>query len=114
MSMSLTKCPYCAEEIQADAVKCKHCGSWLTGAPEGPVPGIQPLAAAEGPKHLTRSSTNRMLLGVCGGLGRYFGIDPTLVRILVAVATFFSAIFPGIVLYFILGFVVPSDDAPPY
>lgn len=27
--MATKKCPYCSEEIQADAVKCKHCGEWL-------------------------------------------------------------------------------------
>lgn len=111
--MSLTKCPYCAEEVQPEAIKCKHCGSWLSGPPEGPSAAVQPFATAVSPR-LTRSSQDKMLFGVCGGLARYFNADPTLVRIVVAVATFFSAIFPGIVLYLILGFVIPSDDAPNY
>lgn len=110
MSISLSKCPYCAEEIQPDAIKCKHCGSWLSGNPDGPFPASQPIAAPQ-PLRFTRSSRDKMFFGVCGGLGHYLGIDPTLVRIAVAVATFFSAVFPGVVLYVILGFVVPSDDA---
>ncbi len=33
-------------------------------------------------RRLYRSNTNRILAGVCGGLGEYFGIDPTIVRLL--------------------------------
>jgi phage shock protein PspC (stress-responsive transcriptional regulator) len=50
-----------------------------------------------------------MLSGVLGGLGHYLGIDPTLLRVAFAVGTFFTAIFPGIVVYAILSVVMPSD-----
>ena len=33
-------------------------------------------------KKLYRSSTNRVICGVCGGLGEYFGVDPTVVRLI--------------------------------
>ena len=49
-----------------------------------------------------------MLLGVCGGLGKYFEIDPTLVRIIVALLTVFS--FGGLLLaYFIMAIVMPKE-----
>ena len=91
-------CPYCAEDIQSEAIKCKHCGSWITAA------GGAPLA----PHRWTRSSTDKMWSGVCGGLGQYLGVDPTFVRIVAAVGTFLSGGI-GLVIYWILVWVVPLD-----
>lgn len=61
-------------------------------------------------KKLTKS-TNKMLAGVCAGLAEYFNLDATLVRVLYAALTFFSAGFPGIVLYIILMLIMPEKTA---
>jgi phage shock protein PspC (stress-responsive transcriptional regulator) len=59
-------------------------------------------------KQLTRSTSNRMLAGVCAGLGEYFGIDPTIVRLLTVLA-FFTG-FAGIaIVYLIMAIVVPEQ-----
>jgi phage shock protein C len=57
-------------------------------------------------KRLTRSKTERMIFGVCGGMGEYLGIDPTLVRLAFALLTLFSGGI-GLVLYIILTIIVP-------
>jgi phage shock protein C len=60
-------------------------------------------------KTLTRSKSNRMIAGVCAGLGEYLGIDPTIVRLLTVIA-FFTG-FGGIVLvYLIMALVVPEQN----
>ena len=118
--MSTKPCPYCAEQIQEDAIKCKHCGTWLANPP-GQVaagPPLDEMSASgppmpRGPKRLTRSSTNRMLAGVCGGLGNYLGMDPTLIRLLVALIVFLTAIVPGLIIYFIMAIIVPLDENVP-
>lgn len=58
-------------------------------------------------KRLSLSSSNRWIAGVCGGLGEYFDIDPTVFRIILGVA-FLTGGF-GFIPYIILWFVLPRD-----
>ncbi len=59
---------------------------------------------------LRRSSTNRMIAGVCGGLAEWMGWDPTIVRILYVLVSIFSVAFPGILVYLVLWFVMPKES----
>lgn len=63
-------------------------------------------------KKLYRSRNNYMLAGICGGLGEYFDIDPTIIRLIVA----FSALIAGsgIILYLIAWIIIPlaPNDRP--
>ena len=59
---------------------------------------------------LLRSKNDRMLAGVCGGLAKWLGWDPTAVRILYVLISFFSVAFPGILVYIILAFVMPAEE----
>lgn len=58
-------------------------------------------------KKLTRSA-NKVLAGVCGGFAEYFDVDPTLVRIIYVALSFFSAGFPGLLLYIIMMLLMPE------
>lgn len=58
-------------------------------------------------KQLTRSTTNRMIAGVCAGLGDYMNIDPTVVRLLFVLGFFLSG--GGVlVAYLIMALIVPE------
>mgnify|MGYP001264945317 CR=1 FL=1 len=59
-------------------------------------------------KKLYRSATNHMLGGVCAGLGDYMGIDPTVVRVVVALATFVSAGTAALV-YLAMWLIIPLE-----
>lgn len=62
-------------------------------------------------KKLYRTRSNRMICGVCGGLGTFLGVDATVVRVLYAVISLLAgAGFLGLVLYFILAVIIPEDD----
>jgi phage shock protein PspC (stress-responsive transcriptional regulator) len=70
-----------------------------------------PQEDAPQPKRLTRSTTDSVVGGVAGGLGRYFGVDPILFRIGFAVLSFVGGI--GLIAYLILLSFVPADDDKP-
>ena len=60
-------------------------------------------------KKLYKSRSNKMLAGVCGGIGEYFGVDPTIVRVIWAVLSLSAGI--GILAYIICAIVIPDHPA---
>ena len=60
-------------------------------------------------KKLLRSKNDKVIGGICGGLGKYLEIDSTVIRVLYAILTLFTA-FSGILLYIILLFIIPIEE----
>ncbi len=58
---------------------------------------------------LVRSSSDRMIAGVCGGLARWLGWDATPVRVAYVVVSILSAAFPGLLVYILLWIVMPRE-----
>ncbi len=65
---------------------------------------VDPLRAA--PRHLYRSSTQRVVAGICGGLGDYFAIDPVWFRIGFVVLALAGG--SGILVYLLMWLIVPQ------
>ena len=58
-------------------------------------------------KKLCRSNANRVLTGVCGGIGEYFGIDPTLLRL--GFAALFVLGGSGLLAYILAAVIIPKE-----
>ena len=58
-------------------------------------------------RKLLRSSNDKVIAGVCGGLGNYMGIDPTVVRVIWALTCALAG--TGLLAYLICAIVIPSD-----
>ena len=60
-------------------------------------------------KQIRKSSTNRKVAGVCGGIGEYLGIDPTLVRLGFVALSFLAG--GGLAVYIIAAIIMPDRPA---
>jgi phage shock protein C len=58
-------------------------------------------------KRLYKSNKDRIFFGVIGGIGEYFDIDPSLLRILFIFLVIFTGILPGVIMYILFAIVVP-------
>lgn len=61
-------------------------------------------------KRLHKSSTDKKICGVCGGLAEYLNVDPTIIRLIWALTVVFAG--TGILAYIIAALVIPEDVTP--
>lgn len=59
-------------------------------------------------KRLYRSRENKVIAGVCGGIGEYFDVDPVLIRLFYLALTIFTGLVPGLLCYFFAILIVPE------
>jgi len=78
-----------------------------TGTETGQDTGSTAGPAYQPPKRLVRTRDDQMIAGICGGLARYLGVDPTLVRVIAVVALVFA--FPATIVGYLLAWaIMPS------
>lgn len=61
-------------------------------------------------KRLFRSEQNKKIAGVCGGIGEFFDIDPTLIRLVFIFLGLATGLIPFIIGYIIAWWIVPTKS----
>ena len=95
--MDMKRCPYCAEEIRAEAVKCRYCGSTVDGTPVAK-------------RAWYRVREGKRIAGVCAGLAEEFGISVTIIRL--AFVLMMLAGGHGVIVYLVLWVIMPYRPEP--
>lgn len=62
-------------------------------------------------KRLYKSEESKIFCGVCGGIGEYFGIDPTLIRLGLAAVALLTAVVPCLLIYILAAIIIPAKPA---
>ena len=92
-------CTGCNKEIAESSAYCSYCGA--------------PQRGGASRRRLVLSATNSKIAGVCGGLGEYLGIDPTLVRLIWAALTVVPGAFVGgFLAYLFAWIIIPKAPEP--
>jgi len=96
-------CNHCKRELTEHSNFCYYCG-----APQCPAASATPPVQ----KRLMRSSVDSKIAGVCGGIAEYMDVDPTVVRLVWVLITFFTGVVPGLVAYLVAWLVMPEAPRP--
>ncbi len=86
----MKQCPYCGEDIRAEAIRCRYCRSRLTAFDVG---------------RWHRDHPERRLAGVCAALAHVLAVPVTLVRLVIVILSLFH--LTGVFLYVSLWLVIP-------
>jgi phage shock protein C len=96
-------CGNCQREIADYSNFCYYCGARQTVAPSG-----VPVAR----KRLMRSSTDKKIAGVCGGVAEYFDMDSTVVRVVWVLLAIFPIPLSALIGYLVAWAVMPEAPMP--
>ena len=95
--MDTRVCPFCAETIRVEAIKCRYCGSRLDRA------GLLS-------RTWYRRREGKMIAGVCTGLAEEFAISLTIVRLAFVLAALIGGLF-SVPIYVALWIIMPMEPA---
>jgi phage shock protein C len=83
-----------------------YLAAWLV------IPKATESASVPRERRLTRSATDKKIVGICGGLAEYFGVDATAIRLLWCILSILcGAIVGGVIAYGVAWFIIPLPEA---